>query len=358
MDIEQIKKNKDGLDVLSDIYIYAVLGEKASEEDLIRFKWYGIHKQEDTKEYFRLKIPLPLGELNLEQLETLLTISKKYAKNSLLFDTYQKVELKWLKMHNLPEVFNLLQGVGLKTIFEAGHNVKNIITCPVNGIDKTQIADVSDIAKKLNETFIGNKNFSNLPNELTIAVSGYAQGCALTYTPDISFNATKNEKGKVVYSLRVIGEHLGFITSSQIVPTARAIAKIYKDFGIRDDIEDSTFQYLIGSWGFSKFFDILDSSVTFRIKDFDIDEEFVEGKAPRLGINESKVEGQSYIGCKLKTLDIGSKKIETLISLLKKYGASKIKLTHKANVIVLDAPTNEANNFVKDLKTIEFNALV
>lgn len=358
MDIEQIKKNKDGLDVISDIYIYAVLGEKASEEDLVRFKWYGIHKQEDTQDHFSLRVPLPLGELNLEQLKTLQTISTKFAKDSLFFNTHQKVEFKWLKMHNLPEVFNLLQNVGLKTIFEAGHNVKNIITCPVNGIDKTQIADVSKIADKLNETFIGNKSFSNLPNELTIAVSGYAQGCALTYTPDVSFNATKNEKGKIVYSLRVIGEHLGFITSSQIVPTARAIAKIYKDFGIRDDIEDSTFQYLVGSWGFSKFFDILDSTVTFRIKDFDIDEEFVEGKAPRLGINESKIENQSYIGCKLKTLDIGSQKIEQLINLLEKYGASKVKLTHKANVIVLDAPTDKSQDFAKDLEAIEFNPFV
>ena len=111
MDIEQIKKNKDGLDVISDIYIYAVLGEKASQEDLIRFKWYGIHKQEDTEDYFRLKVPLPLGQLNLEQLNTLLTISKKFAKDSLLFNTYQKVEFKWLRMHNLPEIFNLLQNV-------------------------------------------------------------------------------------------------------------------------------------------------------------------------------------------------------------------------------------------------------
>jgi len=357
LNIEQIKKDKDGLDVISDIYIYAVLGERVSKEDLIRFQWYGLYVQEDTdEEYFKLKIPLSLGQLTIEQIKTLSAISKEYAKNSLDFSRAQKVELKWLKIHNLPHIFNKLNEVGLNTIFEAGHTVRNVITCPVNGIDATQIADVSEIATKLNKAFIGNKNFSNLPDKLTIAVSGYAEGCALDYVPDVSFNAQKNERGKVLFSIKVIGEHIGFITASQIIPTARAIAKIYKDFGDREDRERTSFQWLIGSWGFSKFFDVLDASVnSFNIKDVDIDEEFQEGRQPRIGINDSKIEGQSYIGCKLSSLEIGSAGLDNLASLLEKYEASKIKITHKGNIVILDAPTKSAQEFAKDLEKVNFN---
>lgn len=355
LDLEQIKKEKDGLDVLSDIYIYAVLGERASQADLIRFQWYGIHQQEESPNHFKLRIPLTLGELNLEQIKTLSLISKEYARNSLDLSSTQKVELKWLDMHNLPHVFNLLQNVNLSTICESGHTVRNVITCPVNGIDNTQICDVSDIAKKVNESFVGNKNFSNLPNELTIAISGYSEGCALDYTPDVSFNANKNEKGKILFSLKVIGEHIGFVTPSQIVPTAKAIAKVYKEFGNRQNIEDSSFESLVGSWGYMKFYDILSSMVTFKIKEFDLIEEEKEGRQPRLGIHESKVEGQSYIGCKVKSPKIGSKGLEDLASILEKHEASRIKLTHKGNVIVLDAPTKNAQNLAKDLEKINFN---
>lgn len=355
LNIEQIKKDKDGLDVLSDIYIYAVLGERASEADLIRFKWYGIHQQENSKNYFKLKIPLSLGQLNLEQIKTLSFISKEYAKNSLDLSTSQKIEFKWLKMHDLPHVFNLLHNVNLSTIFESGHNVRSVITCPINGIDTTQLADVSELADKLNSTFIGNKNFSNLPNKLQIAISGYSEGCVLDYTPDISFNANKNDKDKTVFSVKIIGEHLGYITPSQVVNTARAIAKIYKDFGNREDVENSSFKSLVSNWGFNKFFDLLVSTVNFKIKNINLDNEERKDRQPRLGINESKIQGESYIGCKIESLEIGSLGFDNLVTLLEKYNASKIKITHKGNIIVLDAPTSSASNFANDLKKVNFN---
>lgn len=353
--IEQIKKTKDGLDVLSDLYIYAVLGEKVSEDDLIRLKWYGIHKQENSNEYFKLRIPLNLGQLTLEQIKTLSFISKEYAKNSLDLTSSQKVELKYLKVYDLPHIFNLLQNVDLNTIFESGHNVRNVITCPVNGIDSTQIADVSKLAEKLNKSFIGNKSFSNLPNKLKIAISGYSEGCALNFVPDISFNAYKNDKGKIHFSLRIIGEHLGFITASQVLPTARAIAKIYKDFGDRQDLDNSSFFSLVGSWGYSKFFDLLSSSVSFYIKEHDIEDEYQKGRTPKQGIHESKIEGESYISCKVSDPKIGRSGLDNLAKLLEKYKASKIKLNHSGNIVILDAPSKNAQTLAKELEKANFN---
>ena len=353
MDIEKIKKEKDGLDVISDIYIYAVLGEKPKEEDLVRFTWYGIHKQKNS-DLFTLKIPFTLGEISKEQANVLSLISKEFSNKKLNLLNSQKIELNDINIHSLPHIFKLLQDVGINTICESGHNVRNVITCPVNGVDKTQIVDVSDLAGKLNEAFKGNKNFSNLPNSLKIAISGYTQGCSLEFTPDVSFNAYKNEKGKVVFSLRVIGEHLGFVTASQVVPTARAIAKIYKDFGSRDNYEDSLFSWFVGSWGFSEFFDVLDSTVNFKIKDDEIDEDFTEGKKPRLGINESKIENESYIGFKLDSKTLEVERFDKLIELLDKYEASRLKITHKANMIILDAKSETATKFADELRALDF----
>ena len=59
IDIEKIKSEKDGLEVLGDLYIYAVLGERVSDEDIERFKWYGIYPQEEN-DLFKIKIPLVL----------------------------------------------------------------------------------------------------------------------------------------------------------------------------------------------------------------------------------------------------------------------------------------------------------
>ena len=77
-------------------------------------------------------------------------ISKNYANNSLNLLSSQKIELRNLKLHNLPNIFNMLHNVGLNTEFEAGHTVRRVLTCPVNGIDETQLFDVAKFLKKFN----------------------------------------------------------------------------------------------------------------------------------------------------------------------------------------------------------------
>ena len=109
------------------------------------------------------------------------------------FSNEQKLSFKKSKIL-IYQNFKLLQEVNLNTYFEAGHTVRRVLTCPVNGIDKTQFLMLNLLANKLNETFIGNKNFENLPNKLQIAISGYEEGCDVQFTPDVSFNAIKDWK--------------------------------------------------------------------------------------------------------------------------------------------------------------------
>jgi sulfite reductase beta subunit-like hemoprotein len=67
LNIEKIKKEKKTIDILTDIYFYAIFGELIPLEDLERFNWYGIYAQDEKQEFFELRIPLFLGELNLIQ---------------------------------------------------------------------------------------------------------------------------------------------------------------------------------------------------------------------------------------------------------------------------------------------------
>jgi len=355
LNIEHIKKEKDGLDVLSDIYIYAVLGERVSAKDLIRFQWYGIYEQEDNKNYFKVVIPLPLGELNLEQLKTLSIISKEYAKNSLTINHGQRIEFKWLKMHDLPHIFNLLHNINLSTIFEAGHTVRNIITCPINTVDCKQLIDVSQIANKINDTFIGNKKYSNLPNKLQMAISGCKEGCNLNDTPDITFDAYSYKNNKILFSVKIIGEHIGYITPSQVIQTSKAIANIYKEYGNRTNAKKSTFASLVKSWGLQEFNDILDSFISFNIKKIILELDNTSTKGEHFGINKSVVEGESYVGFKVESLDLNANDFSNLAQVLQKHDASRIKLTNKGNIIILDAPTAKVNELASDLQKINFN---
>ena len=77
-----------------------------------------------------------------------------------------------------------------------------------------------------------------------------------------------------------------------------------------------------------------------------------------MGINKSKIEEQSYIGCKITSSTIQSSNLDNLSFLLEKYSASKIKITHKGNIIVLDALSANADEFAKELEKINFNPFV
>ena len=356
INIEKIKKEKKGIDILADIFFHAVFGEKISFENLERIKWFGIYAQDEKQDFFQIKIPLNMGELNLAQLETLCQISKNYSDNFINLEFEQKILFKNIKLHNIPNIFNELHKVRLNTAFESGHTVRRVLTCPVNGVDKTQLFDVDDLANKFNKFFITNENFSNLPNKLQFAISGYEEGCNTQITPDISFNATKNSKDKIVFAVNILDKTIGFISKSQVLNTAKSIVNIYKDFGERENLDKNSFESFINSWGLDRFYDTLNASINYKMKKSFFYQKNLIPRKPRIGISPSKVEEENYIACKLEKSSFESSTFESLYFILKKYNASKIKITHKSNIIILDAPYKNTDSLAKELQKIGFNA--
>ena len=263
INIEKLKKDITSEDILASLFYYAVFGEKISEIDLERFKWHGIYAKDEKQTSFSLKIPLNLGELNLEQLESILDILETFSLLKISFKDGQKIEFDSLNLRDIPEIFNILNKVGLSSFFESSHSIKKVLTCPVNGLDTTQIFDVEDLAKKLNESFVENKNFFNLPNKLQFAISGYREGCDAGFTPDVSFNAFKNNKDKIVFDLKILDKVVAQIGSSQIIKTARVIAAVYRDFGNRE--KNSNFKEFIKEFTLESFCDILSSNLDIKI---------------------------------------------------------------------------------------------
>ena len=60
---EKLKLEKDGLDVIHDIYRYAKTGFASIEEgDFDRMKWYGVYRQKPKESgYFMMRTKIPAG---------------------------------------------------------------------------------------------------------------------------------------------------------------------------------------------------------------------------------------------------------------------------------------------------------
>lgn len=369
--VERIKNEKDGLDVLKDIYRYAKSGEDINPEDIDRLKWYGLYTQntnlqdEDDKTlYFMLRIKLPNGGLDLKQLDTVAEISKKYARETADLTTRQDVQFHFITIKDLPEIFSKLREVNLSTVFAAGDVPRNVVTCPVNGIDKHQVYDVDTIVQEINKYFDANTELSNLPRKYKVGVSGCWKHCTSHEIQDLSFNAIKTEDSEVLFDVSVggglasnkrIASHIGYVTEEQILPIVKAVTEIYKKHGNRESRTKARLGHLLDLWGVEKFLEVLHVNLDFVLQNGELQKYTPYEKREHFGIHDSLKEGRSYIGCAINNGRIGADSLSKLSSILKKYDANNIRLTTTQNFVITDAPTKNTDAISKALQEIDID---
>lgn len=371
--VERIKKEKNGLDVLQDIYLYAIMGEQINPEDIDRFKWYGLYTQNrnlqdenDETLYFMLRVKLEHGSMNLEQMREISALSREYARGTADFTTRQDIQFHYIQVKDLPEIFRRLNGVGLSTVFAAGDVPRNVVTCPVSGIDHDEIFDVRQIVDKVNKYLSGNKNLSNLPRKYKIGISGCSKHCMGHEIQDLSFTAVPCQcSDKVLFDVSVggglgsnqkIANHIGYVTPSQILAVVKAVSTIYRDHGLRENRRKARLGHLIDEWGIEKFKAEVEKKSKIQFKVQEIMDYTPYAKREHFGIHDSKEKEKSYIGCAINGGHIGAKGLEDLASILEKHGATTIKTTVTQNFVVKDVPTKNAEACEDELKTIGIDA--
>src|SRR5207249_4806571 len=126
--IEQIKVEKDGLDVGADIPRYAQLGFEAIEEgDLERLKWWGVFFRRHTPGYFMMRIRIPNGITNAVQLSAIGGITDRSGRGFADITTRQQAQLRWIRIGDVPAILDQLRGVGLLTLQTGMDNIRNVV---------------------------------------------------------------------------------------------------------------------------------------------------------------------------------------------------------------------------------------
>lgn len=352
--VERIKSEKDGLDVLEDIYRYARTGEPVDPEDIDRFKWYGLYTQnrslqddDDKTQYYMLRVKLEHGKVNPEQARTLGEISEHYARGSADATTRQDIQFHWIRIEDLPEIFERLDAVGLSTLEASGDCPRNIVTCPVNGIDRGQIDDVRDVVEALNGLYRANRAFSNLPRKFKIGVSGCSKHCICHEIQDLSFSAFE-EEGTICFKVgiggglasnRRIADAIGWIERHEVVPVAEAAALLYRDLGRRDNRSKARLGHVIEAVGIERFVSELETLSRVRLRRYETDDAVTPyPKRSHFGINESLEKGKNWIGCALPSGKIGGERLLKLGQILEFYGAEGAAFTPTQNVVVQGVP--------------------
>jgi precorrin-3B synthase len=368
--IEDIKRRKDGLDVLADIHQYAAQGEhRITSEDEALFKWYGVYTQRPAEDgYFMVRIRIPGGQLNASQLLAIAELSQRCGRGLADITVRQNIQLHWVRIGDIPAIFEALDRVGLTTTDACGDTVRNIISCPVSGVDSDELYDVMPLIRRLNDFFVGNRDFSNLPRKFKIAITGCAVRCVYPEINDIGVFAVKDhERGGVAFRARVGGglstsprfsKDLGvLIQADEVVELCAAIASVFRDNGNRENRKRARLKFLVEQWEIPRFRDEVEAQLGWKLRRADQPDaaEVTARDRSHLGIHRQRGDSFHYVGVALVGGRTSSDELRLLAELADKHGRGRLRTTNTQNIILLDIDSENLETMKHDLKSAGFD---
>ncbi len=344
IDIEVLKKEKDGLDVLPDLLRYAELGYDAiAPEDMALFRWYGIYEQQPKEGHFMMRVRIPGGSLTVEQLRAVAYVSKQYGRSIADITTRQNFQFHWLTIQDFPAILQLFSSAGLSTTGACGDIMRNVCGCPVAGIDPDEVLDARPVIEKITSYFLGNKEYSDLPRKYKLSISGCTIHCNQPEINDLSLQAVRRGE-ETGFHVRVGGglstqPHLAqkldmFIRPEQALDVCRAVTEIFRDEGYRKRRNHSRLKFLVADWGAEKFQEEVIKRLGWTPEPaLPIPDPQGHVQQDHLGVHEQKQAGLYWIGVSIITGRVTAEQLSAAADIAERYCQGNIRTTNQQNFL-------------------------
>ena len=363
---EQAKREDDGLNVRARIEsIYAKKGFASIwPSDLrSRFRWYGLYTQRpETDGYFMLRIRIPGGALTSEQTDVIGRISERYGRDVADVTDRQNIQLHWIRIQDVPEIWAELETVGLSTTEACGDTPRNILGCPLAGIDASEVVDASEVLREANAKLVGDYDFSNLPRKFKISISGCAHQCAQHEINDIGLVGARNSSGEEGFDLWVggglstnpmFGKRLGtFVSVDELVPVVLGITAVFRDWGYRRARNRARLKFLVDDWGPQRFREMLEKEIGFALADLEPPPPALENHREHVGIWPQK-DGNYYVGFSPKAGRIAGHQLRAVARLARLYGNAEVRTTTQQKMVILGVDEAKVSDLVAELDTLD-----
>lgn len=343
--MEQIKRAKDGLDVLDDILRYARTGAPIDADDLERMKWYGVFERRQTPGYFMFRLRIPNGVLTAEQITQIGLLSNRFGRGDCDVTTRQNIQLRWIRIQDVPEIFRSLDAVGLDYRQSGMDSVRNVTGCPMAGLDPQEIVDASPIAWAVQQAIVGLKEFSNLPRKFNISVSGCTRDCATSQTNDLALMPAMKD-GRPGFN--VLAGGMGgraptyaapldiFLTPEQAPSFCSTLLRLYSDEGPRENRQSARLRFMLDAWGIERFRDEL--AKRFGALEHAGEDKTVTFAGDHMGISRQKQSKLRTVGCLVPVGRIRGDDLIEFGRLAHEYGTGELRLTNKQNLLIVNVP--------------------
>jgi len=150
----------------------------------------GIYGIRGTTDMQMVRVKLPLGIINSEQMEVLAEFADKFTPKKIgHVTTRQDFQFHEVPRKRVPDVLKLLATAGMTTREACGNTVRNVTACPYAGISANEFFDVTPYAEAAVNFFLRNPLAQNLPRKFKIAFEGCIEDHAKTAIHDLEIKA-------------------------------------------------------------------------------------------------------------------------------------------------------------------------
>lgn len=283
-----------------------------NKDNIQLLKFFGTYQQDDRDArataratgggkafQMMLRCRIPGGMLTAKQFMAQLDLCDTVGNATMKLTTRQCVQLHGILKENLKAAIARINEVGLSTLAACGDVNRNVMCCPAKkadavhrGMQKMCYDTAMELAPRTKAYYelwltddSGEKVLAGgapehdvveplygttyLPRKFKIAFAMPDDNCTDIYTNDIGLLAVIRDDEIIGYNVAVGGgmgttpsaaktapmlaKRMAFARNDQLIDVCKAIIKVQRDYGNREDRKIARLKYLVDNWGVDKF---------------------------------------------------------------------------------------------------------
>ena len=375
---EEMKQAGAPLEVRERIEnIYAKGGfDSIDKSDLRgRFRWWGLYTQREEgydgsftgdenadlleAKFFMMRVRCDGGALSAAALRTVGQISTEFARDTADISDRQNLQMHWVEIENVPEIWRRLAAVGLQTAEACGDCPRVILGSPLAGESLDEVIDPTWAIEEIVRRYIGKPDFADLPRKYKTAISGL-QDVAHEIN-DIAFIGVNHPEhgpgldlwvGGGLSTNPMLAQRVGaWVPLDEVPEVWAAVTSIFRDYGYRRLRSKARLKFLIRDWGIEKFREVLETEYLKR--------PLIDGPAPEpvkhpidhVGVQRLK-NGLNAVGVAPIAGRVSGTILTTVADLAERAGSDRIRFTPYQKLVILDVPDDKLDDLIAGVEAL------
>src|SRR5947208_10064892 len=341
--VERLKQAKAPLGIRDELPALIAIGyESVPEEDVVRLQWWGLYHDKPKVGTFMLRLKIPSGILPPAKLRAIGEVSNRYGRGDAELTTRQCIQLHWLELASLPDVFAELEAAGITSAGGCGDTVRNITGCPVSGLAADELFDSTPVVEGATAEFYGNPAWANLPRKHKYSIASCPDRCNAPEINCVSLVGVLHD-GREGYAVQVggglssvprIARDLGVFVpkedANEILGTVTTVWS--EDLKYRMSRVKARLKFMVDDIGAEGMLDRVEAKLGKTLERYELPPITAQPSA-HIGVHAQKQDGLSYIGVPVPLGLTSGDQLIAVADLVDSFGGD-IRLTRQQNLLV------------------------